>query len=102
MTQNFHIITLQEAETLTHAFQNSNQFQGLTVACKIDSDAYQQILNQPDCVDVRTYFALNSNNELTIVVVGVNSNGEDLTNGIILNRAQGCPFNCSNNSPLMI
>jgi hypothetical protein len=83
-----NIITLSQAETETHAYQNAIQFQGLTRACAADASAY-------------SYFALNSNNGLTIVVVGVNSLGEDMTNGIILGDTKDCPFHCHGLSPLM-
>lgn len=101
MAQNQHIITLSEAETMTHAFQNASQFQGLTVACRIDNDAYREVLTQPGCVGVRTYFALNAQSALTIVVVGVDESGNDMTNGVLLNRAYGCPAECPNDSPLI-
>jgi hypothetical protein len=101
MTTNPHIISLAEAATMTHAFQNAPQFQGLTVACLMDNNAYQQVMTQPGCVGVRTYFALDSSNNLTIVAVGVNSVGNDITSGIILDRAYTCPITCSINSELM-
>jgi hypothetical protein len=101
MAQNPHIITLSEAETMTHAYQQASQFQGLTVACRIDASAYQEVLAQTGCVGVRTYFALNAKSELTIVVVGVDANGEDMTDGVLLNRAYDCPSACAPNSPLL-
>lgn len=96
-----NIITLNQAEIETHAYQNSNQFQGLTKSCAIDASDYSQLLAQPGCVEVRTYFALNANNRLTIVVVGVDAQGEDITSGVILGDTKDCPFYCPNNSPLM-
>jgi hypothetical protein len=44
MTNN--IITLTQAETETHAFQNAQQFQGLTKSCAIEKAAYNQLLSQ--------------------------------------------------------
>lgn len=101
MSTNQHIITLQEAETMTHAYQNASQFQDLTIAVCIDNDAYQQVLDQQGCVSVRTYFGLDADGKLTIVVVGVDENGEDLTSGILLNRGYKCPAKCPNNSSLI-
>jgi len=99
MTNN--IITLTQAETETHAFQNAQQFQGLTKSCAIDKTAYNQLLSQPGVAEIRTYFSLNSNNILSIVVVGVDNNGNDMTNGIMLGESKNCPYYCSPNSPLM-
>lgn len=101
MTTNSHIINLNDAIQLTHAFQNAPQYQGNTVACMIDATAYQQLLAQPGCVNVRTYFALDQG-VLTIVVVGVDSEGNDMSNGILLDITYGCPSDCPVDSPLMV
>lgn len=102
LEMNQHTISLQLAETLTHAYQNAPYFQGLTVACKIDADAYQELINQVGCAGVRTYFAINETGNLTIVVVGVDLSGNDMTDGIILNKGKNCPTYCESNSSLMI
>jgi hypothetical protein len=99
---NQHEITLQEAEELTHAYQNDPEYQGKTVSCRIDNEAYQAVINQDDCIGIRTYFAKNSDNKLTIVVVGVDANGNDMTDGVLLNRALGCPNACPSASSLMV
>jgi hypothetical protein len=100
METNTHIITLQEAETLTHAYQNAQQFQGLTIASLTNSSEVIQLLNQPGCCGLRVYFALNSLNQLTVVLVGSDSNGYDMTNGVILNKSELCPADCFT-SPLI-
>ncbi len=101
MSTQSHLISLTEAAEMTHAFQNATQFQGLTVACMMDNNAYEQVMNQPDCAGVRTYFALDELNNLTIVVVGVDAQGNDISTGPIMERAYRCPILCHNNSPLM-
>jgi hypothetical protein len=101
MTTSPHLISLAEAAVMTHAYQNATQFQGLTVACMMENDAYQQIMTQPGCTGVRTYFALDDLNNLTIVVVGVDAQGNDITGGIIMERANRCPILCPVNSELM-
>ena len=102
MSNNPHVISLDEAKSMTHAYQNAAQFQGLTVASMIDKDAYQQVMDQPGCFNIRTYFALNEAGTLTIVVVGVDDNGEDMTGGVLLNMATDCPVACPTNSELMM
>jgi hypothetical protein len=44
---------------------------------------------------------LNDLGKLTIVVVGVDSNGNDLANGVLLDKTDDCPSICPINSPLM-
>jgi hypothetical protein len=98
---NPNAITLSESEaaTMTHAYQNDSTFAGMTISAKIPNAAYQDIITQPGCVEVRTNFAKNSNGDLTLVVVGVD--GNDMTSGAIMNRFGICPSNCPQNSPLM-
>jgi hypothetical protein len=45
---------------------------------------------------------LTDNNKITLVLVGVDVSGNDLTNGVILDDLAGCPPFCSINSPLMV
>jgi hypothetical protein len=96
-----NIINLEQAETETHAYQNNPQFQGLTKSCAIDKNAYEQLLAQPGVEKVRTYFGLDSNNQLSIVVVGVDAQGDDIIYGVILGDDEKCPYYCPINSPLM-
>jgi hypothetical protein len=101
MTTNPHIISLTEAAEMTHAFQNDTRFLGMTVACMMGNDAYGLVTSQIGCTGLRTYFALTESGTLTIVVVGVDQNGNDMTNGVILERSYNCPIDCPGNSPLM-
>jgi hypothetical protein len=101
MTNNNHEITLQEAITMTHAYQNSPQFAGQTKAGLISATAIQDLLNQPGCVGVRIYFALNANDNLTLVLVGTDINEKDMTNGVILDKLKDCPPICDFDSDLL-
>ena len=98
---NYHEITLTEAAAMTHAYQNDPLFDGMTVAGKMDNSAFQEIMTQPGCVAIRTYFAKNSSNQLTMVHVGVDAAGNDMTSGKIMNRVALCPTDCPIISPLM-
>jgi hypothetical protein len=101
MTNNSHEITLQEAITMTHAYQNSPQFAGQTKAGLISATAVKELLNQPGCLGVRIYFALNANNNLTLVLVGTDINEKDMTTGVILDKLKDCPPFCNFDSPLL-
>jgi hypothetical protein len=94
-------ITLPEAVAMTHAYQNDPLFAGQTVAAKINNASYLEIINQPGCVEVRTYFAKDAAGALTLVAVGVDGNGNDMTSGKIMDGFKRCPFDCPQNSPLM-
>jgi hypothetical protein len=100
MSTNPHIITLQEAQEMTYAYQDAIQFQGQTISSAIDLDAITQLINQSGCTGIRIYFGLTSSNKLAPVIVGYDENDLDMANGIILNRGKYCPINC-HPSPLI-
>jgi hypothetical protein len=93
-------ITLNEAKSMTHAFQNSTIGSNQTFAGLVDKTNLLTLLNQEGCTGLRIYNALNDDGKITFVLVGVNSNNEDMTN-YILDRLQACPPVCPPDSPLM-
>lgn len=107
MALNNHQISLEEAAELTRNFRTLPvpQLASLlgTKACLLPNDAIQPLLDQPGCVSVRFYFGvkIEGTPQLTIVAVGVDANGNDMTTGIIVDRAIGCPPDCPEQSPLL-
>jgi DNA-directed RNA polymerase sigma subunit (sigma70/sigma32) len=95
------IITLQEAQELTFAYQDSSMSVNQTIATSVDKTSILNLLNQPNCEGMRMYFGLDDNNKLTLVIVGTNVQGNDMTSGQILDRMNICPFDCDNNSSLI-
>ncbi|MBR9859818.1 hypothetical protein GYB22_03535 [bacterium] len=93
-------ITLTEAETMTHAYQNDSRFTGLTKAVLMEKADILEIFQNTNVEGLRIYFALDSNDKLTVVTLGTDSNNEDVTSKIMNNGAM-CPPSCDNNSPLM-
>lgn len=106
MSLDYHQISLEEAAELTRNFRTLPvpQLVSLlgTKACSLPNDAIQPLLDQSGCVSVRFYFGvkLESTPQLTIVAVGVDANGNDMTTGIILDRSDECPPKCSAANPL--
>lgn len=65
------------------------------------SDILQKILQQEGCKGIRMYYALDDDGTEQLILVGVDSSENDLTQGIIADFSTKCPINCaSNNSPL--
>ena len=102
MSESNHIISLEEAKAMTHAYQNAPEFDGKTVASDISAGAYQEVINQSGCEGIRTYFALNEASELTIVVIGTDGAGNDLSNGLVLNRSENWPSDDDGKLALLI
>ena len=68
-------------------------------AFKIRGENIRALMNQPGTVDIRTYIAVKDNNEPTVLVVGVDANGNDMIDPVkgfhIYDYAEPCPNCCS-------
>lgn len=95
------VITLSEAQGYVTAFKKN--FPKEIKALFVGSNLVNQILSQPDCIGIRIYNGYNSSEDrLSHVLVGVDSNGKDLTDGVIVDRMVPCPTMCDITSPLFI
>lgn len=93
------VISLREAITMTKRFRDSAPI-GTVLSQTLGNNKLLEIMNQVGCVAVRFYSAKNESGVMELVAVGVDSNGEDLYNGIILDRTVHCPPVCPGSSPL--
>jgi hypothetical protein len=56
----------------------------------------QKIINQVDCVGIRIYNGYDAATaKMNQVLVGVNNNGDDMIDGVIIDRLVPCPPYCS-------
>ena len=63
-------------------------------------DIMESILAQSGCVGIRFYHALNDSGEQTLIMVGADSNGDDLVDGVIGEFSKPCPSYCSSTNSL--
>lgn len=90
-------ITLTEGAALTAAFRNRNfgsingQFYGREIL--------NRLLTQNNCVGIRFYFGLDTNGNHELVLVGVDSDENDLTDFVVENGT-GCPPRCGKQNDL--
>ena len=56
--------------------------------------AFDEILAQPGVAGIRYYYAQNDDGTPTIVLIGVNAQGQDMQTGKIMERALLCPPFC--------
>lgn len=92
-------ITPNEAIAFTHAFQN--QHPTALKAFYAGSSKIKAILEQEGCMGIRIYKGLDQSGASNLVLVGVNTSGEDMTSGPILERLMPCPTDCDDNSILI-
>jgi hypothetical protein len=96
-----HDISLREAKTLVENFR-----QGIPPDAVIGGffgrEAIEALLSQPGAVGVRAYFARKDDGSLTLVIIGVNAQGEDIVEGEgPMDRWFPCPPFCPENSELL-
>ncbi len=91
-------ISLDEAKKLTGDYQKNHP--GAVKAVFMGAEIIQKILDQQGCMGIRVYFG-EDNNQYTVVLVGANSNEDDMTEGVLADRGKPCPPDCPVQSPLM-
>lgn len=88
-----HYITLQEGMELTKNYRMSEP-PNATLAYYFGKEALQKTLDQPGCVGLRMYNGKHTDGTPTLVIIGVDGSGNDLTKGIVLQRVILCPPDC--------
>lgn len=95
-----HAISFNSAGELTKRYRanNPDEIKGEYFSKK----AINQLLNQTNCVGIRIYFGNDTSNNLNLVIVGVNSEEDDLVGATNLCMEFGipCPDNCSTDNML--
>ena len=91
-------ISLPQAIQWTTNFRSTNS--GAVKAHFFGEVIINQILNQPGCIGLRLYNAIDANNQPQILLVGVDANGDDMTNDTIADLSLPCPNHCPSNSVL--
>lgn len=94
-----HSMSREEAAKLTKSFRDSAPA-GAILGGSFGKTALLGILNQTGCMGMRIYNALLSDGKLTFVLVGVDSEGEDMEDGQIAEIMYPCPPICPGGSTL--
>lgn len=95
------VIDLSEAQGYVTEFKKC--FPKEIKALYVGKNHVRQILAQDDCIGIRIYNGYSADEgRLSHVLVGVDSDGNDMTSGVIVDRMIPCPNSCDINSPLFI
>ncbi len=93
---------------LATAFQNQN----ILPKCEtFERSAFDDVLAQSGCEGIRIYYGMNSSNQVHAVIVGVNSNDEDIIfppkpglpdppASLVIENGKRCPNDCPASSVL--
>jgi sensor domain CHASE-containing protein len=94
-----HDITLAAAAIMTKRYRDSISA-GDIIGHYFGKDAISDILNQSNCVGIRIYHALNSDNVKQLVIVGVTSDENDQYTEKLAENSFLCPSLCAADNPL--
>lgn len=94
-----HTVPLSAASAMTRSFRRTVS-PGTVIGGFFGRDAIQSILSQSGCVGIRAYYAYDEGNSPTLVLVGVNESGDDMTGGVMLERWFPCPPFCPQDNEL--
>jgi hypothetical protein len=92
-------VTLSDASRWTANYRNTIQ-SGDIIALFAGKEKLLELLNQEGCKGARIYYAINDEGAKTLVIVGADSDENDLDNGLILERIDPCPPFCSKKNSL--
>jgi hypothetical protein len=98
---NKHIIDLTKAAEMTERYRRNVPKDGngvyvLKLGGSFNKEAIGLLTAQTEFDGLRYYFALNDKKEMTVVLVAIDRNGNDIidTGAIILDHAALCPVVC--------
>lgn len=93
-------ILIEEAKALTEAYQGN--FPDEPKCYFVGAEHIEDILAHSGCVGIRIYKGLDkTTDKKTLVMIGVDANGKDLTDGPIVDRMKMCPDECDSSSSLV-
>lgn len=95
-----HDIGLTEAREMINRWKRANPEKPHAAA--VTKEALDRILSQKGCVGGRFYYALNPNGSMTLILVGVDVDGNDMDEGALAERFQPCPPFCAIDSALNV
>jgi hypothetical protein len=87
-------ITLREGSVMTKRYRDTIQ-PGEVIGVFMGKEKIKAILDQSECKGIRFYFGVNDKGENTLVLVGADSNQNDMVDGLIADEGSPCPTICS-------
>ncbi|MES2863313.1 MAG: hypothetical protein V4666_04285 [Bacteroidota bacterium] len=93
-----YIISLTDAKSWAKSWQ-TNPPKPLAKAHLIPLEVLTELLGITDVANVRAYMGVDSTGEQKLMFVGVDGNGDDITDAVY-SGTQPCPNCCDPNSPL--
>ena len=97
-----HRITLDEAARLTRGQRREKDAakRGMERPYALRREAFDGILSQQGCVGIRVYPAVHGDGSPTVVMVGIDEDGNDMVKGMLIQNVMDCPPFCPDSNQL--
>lgn len=94
-----HQISKEEAIKYIQNFKNSTAASAITIkGGGFNRDIIDKMLAQSGCIGIRVYYGMHDDGKYTFILVGIDSSGDDLSDGIIAQMPGLCPPFCSSSN----
>jgi hypothetical protein len=90
-----HRISLADAATMTQRYREGLHKGGLFLRDDVDA-----LMAQDGCTGLRFYYGLGKNGEDTLILCGVDTKGNDMYDGVLLEGHFPCPIYCGSGNSL--
>lgn len=94
-----HAISLEQAVAMTNLYRSSIP-EGMPLSEAFEIESVNTLLSQPECTSLRIYYGKKTDGTIHAILVGVNKNGKDMTEGLLLEEGNRCPPFCPSESVL--
>lgn len=88
-----HKISLEQATATTRRHQASNP--NAIRAGMFPRSCFEALMKQPGCEGIRIYYGRDEKSQPSLVMVGVDSDGNDMTDGDLIDNNFPCPPFCT-------
>ena len=94
-----HRIPLEVAAAQTRRFRESAGPSAVKGGA-FRREAFEEILKQPGCTGIRFYYGVDDKGAPSLVLVGVDSDDNDMVNGAVMDIIYPCPPFCGDGNSL--
>jgi hypothetical protein len=91
-----HRIAMSVAKVMTKRYRESIE-DGDRIGGFFGGSNLRDLLAQTGCVGMRYYYGIDSTGNKVLILIGTNADGDDLTQGLILDASIPCPNQCTVN-----